>query len=266
MPTERCWHCDQVKRGVELCPSDDRLCPDCYKANEQRLKEQHVTFSDNAAAARPADEVINSASAATRVPDDVGQSLADRKKTRSKPVRGKKIKEDSTPVQQGSPVVVVDETFTHGAALTQPAMAATSATEEISALRQLVQTQQGTIKKLQSQLNLILSFLGIDDTDTTTTQEDEASTSSDVHNSNVLSTDHDVSAATVNDASSDHQKWSEVVSKRRHHQVDTFKQSVVTALYVDQSLKRSTENSLIVNGLVPVSTSADSELFSNLCV
>lgn len=77
--------------------------------------------------------------------------------------------------------------------------------------------------------------------------------------------DHDASTAAVNGASSDHLTWSEVVSKR-HHRVDTFKQSVVTALYVDQSLKRSRENSLIVNGLVPVSISTDSDLFANLCI
>jgi hypothetical protein len=74
-------------------------------------------------------------------------------------------------------------------------------------------------------------------------------------------------AAAANGVNSDHQLWSDVVSKRHYHQrVDTFKQSVVTALYVDQSLKRSRENSLIVTGFAPTPTRTDKELFADLCI
>jgi hypothetical protein len=77
----------------------------------------------------------------------------------------------------------------------------------------------------------------------------------------------DVAAAAANGVNSDHQLWSDIVSKRhRHHRVHSFKQSVVTALYADQSLKRSRENSFIVTGLAPTPTRTDMELFANMCV
>lgn len=47
MPKERCWSCHLVKNGVKLC-GDDRLCPECDKANEQQLidiKAQNVNAS-----------------------------------------------------------------------------------------------------------------------------------------------------------------------------------------------------------------------------
>jgi hypothetical protein len=88
-----------------------------------------------------------------------------------------------------------------------------------------------------------------------------------VQNPDVLQADHEASTAAANGVSSDHQLWSESVSKRhRHQRVDTFEQSVFTASYVDQSLKRSRENILIVTGLAPVPTRTDTELFANLCV
>ena len=156
----------------------------------------------------------------------------------------------------------------HNTDLTRQDVTATSATvtEEISALRLLVHAQQATIKKLQSQLNFVLTFLGIDDTDIPDGVDLEATSSqADAQNSKGLPAHHEASAPADKGANSDHQ-WSEVVKRHRHNQVDTFKQSLVTALYVDQSLKRSRENSLIVTGLVPVSTGPDTELFSNLCV
>jgi hypothetical protein len=59
---------------------------------------------------------------------------------------------------------------------------------------------------------------------------------------------------------------SAVVSKRqRHHRVNTLQQSVVAAVYVDQSIKKRREASLIVSGLAPTETMPDMELFANLC-
>lgn len=39
MSSERCWICQQVKRGAELCPSEDRLCPDYYRENVRQLQK-----------------------------------------------------------------------------------------------------------------------------------------------------------------------------------------------------------------------------------
>jgi hypothetical protein len=151
-------------------------------------------------------------------------------------------------------------------------VATVTATDDISALRQLVHIQQGTIKKLQSQLNFILSFLGIDDTDVadgTFTEEvlDDTSPPADAPNRPASHEAPVAEAAAANGVTSDHQLWSDVVSERHCHQrVDTFKQSVVTALYVDQSLKRSRENSLIVTSFAPTPTRTDKELFADLCI
>jgi hypothetical protein len=98
MPTERCWNCNQVKRGVELCASEDRLCPDCYKANERQLKDQCAAFPDTAAAVMPADKSATPIDVVSQRLDDTSQSSADIKKTKSKSAKGKRIKDDSTPI------------------------------------------------------------------------------------------------------------------------------------------------------------------------
>jgi hypothetical protein len=109
----------------------------------------------------------------------------------------------------------------------------------------------------------VLSFLVIDDTDGITIEEmlDDTSSPADPQHPNVLPADQEASVAAAAAAygpSSDQQLWSEIVSKRhRYYRVDTFKQSAVTALYVDQSLKRNRENRLTVTGLAPVPTCTD---------
>jgi phage FluMu protein Com len=114
---ERCWNCNQVRRGVEFCPSEDRLCPDCYKANERQLKDQHVIFTDTVAAVMPDDKSAASFDVVSRGLDDVVQNSADIKKTKSKPAKGKRNKDDSTPVQQRHPTA--DDVTAHSAVLTQ---------------------------------------------------------------------------------------------------------------------------------------------------
>jgi hypothetical protein len=62
--------------------------------------------------------------------------------------------------------------------------------------------------------------------------------------------------------------WNEVTSKRQlrlQRQSIAFQQSVVAAVYVDQSLKRRRESSLIVNGLEPAVGRPDDQLFAALC-
>jgi hypothetical protein len=48
MPIERCWKCHQVKQGVELCPSDDRLCPACYKEDKRLVQKQQTSTTEAA--------------------------------------------------------------------------------------------------------------------------------------------------------------------------------------------------------------------------
>jgi hypothetical protein len=46
---------------------------------------------------------------------------------------------------------------------------------------------------------------------------------------------------------------------------DTLQQSVVTVVYIDQSIKKSREASVIVTGLAPVATKSDTEIFASIC-
>jgi hypothetical protein len=95
MPTERCWNCNQIKRGVELCPSDDRLCPDCYKSSERQLKEQRALVAianDKTAATVPADDLLNLADEAAH--KTTGAASGDSRKLRPKQAKGKKVKQD----------------------------------------------------------------------------------------------------------------------------------------------------------------------------
>ena len=58
---------------------------------------------------------------------------------------------------------------------------------------------------------------------------------------------------------------SELVNESSRHGANAFQQSVIAAVYVDQSLKKRRENSLIVTGLAPSTTTTDAELFTHLC-
>jgi hypothetical protein len=130
--------------------------------------------------------------------------------------------------------------------------------DEVSALRLIISNQQDEIRKLQYQLKFISSYLGISERIEESRQHATQSASM-----------YAVSASTeLQAASADEQEsWTEVVSKQhRQRSGDTFQHSVVTAVYVDQSLKRSRETSLIVTGLEPTVTKADAELVTALCL
>ena len=138
----------------------------------------------------------------------------------------------------------------------------TVASDEISSLRLLVHQQQSTINMLEHQLKFVLSFLGIAETD------DSTKHSTDIEN--VISYERfevvepkkpaggTTDSAIASGADGDHELWSKVVSKRqRLHTANTFQQSVVAAVYMDQILKKRRENSLIVTGLARSTTITD---------
>ena len=251
---------------MELRATDDRLCPSCFRKNEDELvalrrrgAAKGSTPSTSTRANQASDSETRTKSSAAR--NDVPAAL-------SSPAISQAIGRSPHTPSSAEAIFGANNANDHNTDLTRQDVTATSATvtEEISALRLLVHAQQATIKKLQSQLNFVLTFIGVDDTDIPGGVDfEDMSNQADAQNSKGLPAHHEASAPADKGANSDHQ-WSEVVKRHRHNQVDTFKQSLVTALYVDQSLKRSRENSLIVTGLVPVSTGPDTELFSNLCV
>jgi hypothetical protein len=269
MPTERCWNCNQIKRGVELCPSDDRLCPDCYESSEQQLKEQRalvVIANDKTAATVPADDLLNLVDEAAH--KTIGVASGDSRKLRPKQAKSKKVKQDEQlmPRPPGDVGVNEDNGDPSRQNAVTAAASAPAATEDISALRQLVNSQQCVINKLLSRMNFVLSFLGISEADVDAEMNNDGSRPlADADVPSMPSGDSN-GQDTANKVNADCELWSAVVSKRqRHHGVHTLQQSVVAAVYVDQSIKKRREASLIVSGLAPKETMPDMELFANLC-
>jgi hypothetical protein len=139
---------------------------------------------------------------------------------------------------------------------------------ELHHLQLLVQQQQCTILKLQNQLNFVLSFLGIDDDDLHVYNElcnnkPDPSSSSNLsnnhHNTHVVDTDG-------SSAPNAQPSWSTVVRRKRPAtQSNSFQRSVVAAMYVDQTMKKRRETSLVVSGLELAADKSDSALFTSLC-
>lgn len=232
MPTERCWKCHQMKRGIELCPSDDRLCPDCFRENERQLNQQLYSASD-------ADTL-----AITSKTDSI--TGGDSKKTRlrsSKTSKSKGTASTASATQQNIQNTQSeddgDSSHGNGVLSTPSAAVSIDRSEELSELRQLVSNQQLIIKKLQNQLNFVLSFLGI--TETLADLDGDVDSSAPAENRQSEPYDDQVNHPT-NNVVNDQSSWT-AVSKRQHNRRrdtlprDTFQQSVIAAVYVDQSEK-----------------------------
>jgi hypothetical protein len=289
MPTERCWNCKLIKRGVELCPSDDRLCPECYTANERQLKEQRsATTGDNAAAASAvsilSDGPPNSDDESAHKPSagDGGKSRSGRgndKKSGRRPAVKQSTAEAATPDTAPKQSAILQERAT--TACQTDGSCNTEA--ELTELRQLVDVQQGEINALRQQLDFVLSFLEIKGTEighSTTVNQSESSEQS-----------HPCAAEDATGAN-DTPSWSEVVVSRRRrpprqpfserstHLTDnggaplvqtqrlvpqqTLQESLITAVYLDQSNQKRRSSSMIISGLQPDSSKSDRLLFSQL--
>ena len=133
-------------------------------------------------------------------------------------------------------------------------------------LRRLVQHQQLEISRLQTQLNFVLSFLGIDEADISISDTNEdGHPDGPVSLSTLSNLSQDAPAAST-EGPKDPTSWSEVVRRKKtNKKPSNLQQSVVAAVYVDQSLKKRRETSLIVSGLESAPGKPDSELFSCLC-
>ena len=166
-----------------------------------------------------------------------------------------------------APSVPTDAVF--GVAVSCPTQLLTASSDvmDLHQLQLLVQQQQCTILKLQNQLNAVLSFLGIDENDLLVHNE-QCNNHSEPSSSHLSSESHDVTASdtTSSNASNALPSWSEVARRKRPiNSTNNFQQSVVAAMYVDQTMKKSRETSLIVSGLEPVVGKSDSSLFTDLC-
>lgn len=290
MPTERCWNCKQIKRGVELCPSEDRLCPACNAANERQLKEQRpATAGENAAAAVSVlgDDPQNSDDESAQKPSTGGVG-------KSRSGRGNEKKSGRRPAVKQSTA----EATTSDAVPKQPAIlqerttsacqtdGACNTVAELTELRQIVEMQQGEINALRQQLDFVLSFLEIKDTETshliTINQSDPSEPSYPCA---------EVGATDTTEAN-DTPSWSKVVANRRRRPPrkqssersthftgnggpplvqtqrlvpqQTLQESLITAVYLDQSIQKKRSSSMIISGLQPDSSQSDRSLFSQL--
>jgi flagellar hook-basal body complex protein FliE len=91
--------------------------------------------------------------------EDTGISAAENKKSKLKQVKGRKDKHEEATMQLRSTCSSIDRNEQRA-----EATATAAVTDEVVTLRQLVLSQQDAIRKLQDQLNFVLSYIGIDDT------------------------------------------------------------------------------------------------------
>jgi hypothetical protein len=191
---------------------------------------------------RPSTDMTNAATDRT-----LGEQMDGDRQT-GQPVSGR--------YQQGPGETSASDVATSKAIVTDPSLATSN--KLVTELRQVISCQHEEIQRLRFQLDYVLSFLGITETCEETTpaaipsaHEDDAANSPAVNEGNGQT------------------QWSDVVSKRqrqRQRQTENFQQSMVAAVYVDQTLKSRREASLIVAGLEPAVGTADAELFTSVCI
>ena len=257
-----------MKQGVELCPSDDRLCPDCYKENGRLLQGMHTSALEAATAAptRSPTSSINGAAGHLDAPALANEN----KKFKPRQTRSKKNKSDEPAVQptsqSNSHLGEIYEASHSMDCVQATVTAATDHSAELTALHQLVSNQESEIKRLRCQLDYVLSFLGVTEMVAESNNEGPLSALHVNQSRESHSDSTDAPANTEATETRDQASWSQVVSKRQQHSLrDTLQQSVVTAVYIDQSIKKSREASVIVTGLAPVTTKSDAEIFASIC-
>jgi hypothetical protein len=217
--------------------------------------EQQLTHSSTSVADDLTSRLAtHSTPATTDDANNSGSSSQDGSVPRCSPNEGRSNRQGEMPT---SMVVAPDI-----ASMDQPCTASTS---EITFLRQVITDQHAEIQKLKQQLNYVLSFLGITDS-----VEDVSEVTDPLkpRDQPPITLPVETLGLPAQGDGNDRGPWNEVTSKRQlrlQRQSIAFQQSVVAAVYVDQSLKRRRESSLIVNGLEPAVGRPDDQLFAALC-
>jgi hypothetical protein len=119
--------------------------------------------------------------------------------------------------------------------------------DSVEQLRVIIHQQELAIHTLQQQLSFVLSYLNISATD---------------NNPSIQP-----STNQTGDKSTDNQNppQSQPPMKQARRLVNDFRQSVATAVYIDQSERQRRQSNVVVSGLQPSQTVSDTELFKNLC-
>lgn len=278
MGRERCWKCQKIRNDVQLRSTDDRLCQPCFEKNEAELDAINRRHEAG-------DSATASTKASRRVSLTPVSTTAKRLQSTSPSASSSSLKRDGTitttaagdVTDTSSPTTLTaehlqSEDSQHQEAqpaehigITETAVTAvTPLDEQISQLRSVIGEQQITISLLQTKLNFVLSYLGIDDPTPSLTANvlHESSNHADTVNAPTININNE-------GTESKSPLWTQVVKNRsksqQHPQITSFQQSIVAAVYSDQQNKKRRESSLIVNGLQPVDNQTDKTLFTDLC-
>jgi hypothetical protein len=136
----------------------------------------------------------------------------------------------------------------------------------VALLRLTVESQRHEIEQLKNELKYVLSYLGIDRV--VSEGEAESSSCSAQYNRRAdepVDDGEQDNGRNVDDASLQPENSGVAFTQARQQQSSKFQQSMIAAVYVDQSLKQHRQKSLIVSGLAPSTTTSDVQQFKSLC-
>jgi hypothetical protein len=268
-----CINCRLAKPGVKLC-ADDLLCPECFQDNESKLAELKKQNSKSLSVAQESLTSPSELSSRTRA------SKTKQSKTKNQPLVSMTTTNtfsdaNAAPSKQHQPSAV--STQPSDSTTMQPVLPASVssaaltsvAAEDISALRLTVQEQQRIIDSLQRQLNYVLSFLGITDSNCLATElcTNDCSTSLGALTEHSADHSHTTQSKCALDNHATNQSlWSTVTANTKTKKSpNNFQQSLIAAVYNDQTESRRRESSLIITGFSEDQQSSDTEQFQDLC-
>jgi hypothetical protein len=157
---ERCLNSKQLKRGVTFCPSDDRLCPECYVENEEQLQSQHTKTTAEAVAGPSG--TSQAAYGGKRPVNKIGKTLNKRNVAGESKESDERISNTQSKSAQED-----DQAMNDNIQITMLCcpLTSTSSDSEIASLSAEVCQQKAIINELQQRLNALLIFLGITEQD-----------------------------------------------------------------------------------------------------
>lgn len=257
-----CVKCQLVKSGVKLC-ADDLLCPECYQDNERQLSEMKKIKSASLTVAQ------DSSTTPTELTNKTRASKTKQPKAKKQPAENLTIYttdiegHSATPKLCSSSAVPAQPIDQHLAPQPAPASCAchdeleklclktdmlqSAQTDSVKQLRVIIHQQELIIQTMQQQLSFVLSYLNISATDNNPCIQ--------------LSTNQSGDKSTINQIA----PQSQPPMKQTRRLVNDFRQSVATAVYIDQSERQRRQSNVVVSGLQPSQTVSDAELFKNLC-
>jgi hypothetical protein len=243
---------------VKLC-ADDLLCPECDAANESKLKELRTKIKQSAAAAAVQEPIA-------LVAEQTNRQCKTNNQLKNKPpppdsIDASLVSGVSEGFAAAAGTAAADpevKTNIHQLTKQQFICAAVPTTTDIStehqlaALRAEVHHQQTIITMLQSQLSFVLSLLGI--------------TEHDIEFANHEADNSSGTPSNVDNPSTNQSLWSTIAAKKKtQRSPNNLQQSLIAAVYNDQSESRRRESSLIITGLSEDQQYSDSEQFQKLC-